>query len=253
MVAIRPEYFYHPAVGVLSPATLGVYTRSIVSAPSAAPAFSSPSQHLDPAVPEMPRHAARKTMSLAKAAVCAVTGEILPTTQMIRFVVTPDLEVVPDFSERLPGKFIWITADRGTIQKAIWRNSFASSAKEAVVVPKDLLDRVEAGLNALCLQSLNLARRAGEFRQGFVKVEELLRAGEAGVYIVASDAKENGREKLERLAKDIPLVDKWTIAELSEAIGEANVVHIALMQGGIARTFLNTVQKLNAIRSDLKR
>jgi predicted RNA-binding protein YlxR (DUF448 family)/ribosomal protein L30E len=249
MVAIRPEYFYHPAVGVLSPATLGIYTRSIVPAPP----LSSPSQQPDPAVSEMPRHAARKTMSLAKAALCAVTEEILPTTQMIRFVITPDLEVVPDFSERLPGKFIWIKADRSVLQKAIWRNSFASSAKEAVIVPKDLLERVDLGLNAMALQSLNLARRAGEFRQGFVKVEELLRSGEAGVYIVASDAKENGREKLERLANGLPIVDMWTIAELSEAIGEANVVHIALMQGGISRTLLNTVQKLNAMRSDLKR
>lgn len=249
-MAIRPEYFYHPAVGVLSPATLGVYARSIVSSPLP---LSSAQPSDNAAVPEMPRHVARKTMSLSKAAVCAVTGEILPTTRMIRFVITPDLKVVPDFSERLPGKFIWITAERGILQKAIWRNSFASSAKEAVTVPKDLLERVEAGLNTSCLQLLNLARRAGEFRQGFVKVEELLRAGESGLYIVASDAKENGREKLERLAKEIPVIDRWTIAELSQAIGETNVVHIALMQGGVARTFLNTVQKLNAMRSDLKR
>lgn len=247
-MAIRPEYFYHPAVGGLSPAVLGSCALSLAVPTS----FSEPS----PMVSEMPSSSTpRKTMSLARTAICAVTGETLPTAGMIRFVVTPEREVIPDLSERLPGRFLWIKAERAPLQKAIWRNTFASVARENVIVPKDLIERTSRALSSLALQSLHLARRAGEFRQGFTKVEESLKAKEAALYIVASDAKENGREKLERLATalEIPVIDIWSVEELSAAIHENNVVHAALLQGGVARSFITIVHKLKAIGPDTTR
>lgn len=201
----------------------------------------------------MPHKPSRKSTWLTRTAPCAVTGQETPVSQMIRFVIAPDKSIVADLSEKLPGPHLWVTADHGVLQKAIWRNSFASATRETVTVSKDLIAQVVAALNRQAFETLSLARRSGSLVQGHAKVEEVLRLKAAGAYVVGSDASENGREKLEKLAKDIPVIDRWSISELSHAIGEENSVHIAMGQGGLTPKLLNIIQKLTALGSDQTR
>lgn len=191
-------------------------------------------------------------MTLARTAACTVTGEIRPLSEMVRFVVAPDGHVTPDLTEKLPGTFIWISADRAALKKAIWRNSFAGAFRATVQIPDNLLEMIEKGLEKLALQNLSMARRAGELVAGFMKVDEALRSGGVAVYVVASDSSENGREKLERLAthREIPVLGLWTSAELSAAIGEQNINHLALKKGGLAQKALELANKLKAVRTD---
>ena len=233
----RPEYFYHPVVGALSPAALGVY----MSRPPS-PSYAEPTQARE----------TRSPMTLSKTASCAVTGEVLPTQQMIRFVIAPDQTVVADLTHKLPGVFLWVKADRAILKKAIWRNSFAAITRQNVQIPDNLLESIENGLSKQAMQTLSLSKRAGELLFGFFKVDEALRSDGCGVYVVAKDAKENGREKLERLAivKNLPVIDFWASSELSAAIGEENVIHIVLANGGLMQKLLEILTKLKAVKSE---
>src|SRR3979411_2733447 len=47
---------------------------------------------------------------------CIVTRERLPKERMIRFVVGPDRQSVPDLTARLPGRGIWLSAARDVIE-----------------------------------------------------------------------------------------------------------------------------------------
>lgn len=235
----RPEYFYHPVVGaqgLYSPATLGLY----MSRPFASSSHAEPER-------------ARIPMTLSKTATCAVTGEILPTNQMIRFVIAPDQSIVADLTQKLPGVFLWVKSDRAILKKAIWRNSFAATTRQTVTIPDNLLETIEFGLTKLAMQTLSMAKRAGELRFGFTKVDEALRSGGCGVYVVAKDAKENGREKVERLAivQNLPVIDTWASSELSAAIGEENVIHIVMAEGGLTQKLLEILTKLKAVKSDI--
>ena len=60
---------------------------------------------------------------------CIATGESAPKAGLIRFVVGPDGGIVPDLGERLPGRGIWVGADRDALQKAVDRKLFARAAK----------------------------------------------------------------------------------------------------------------------------
>ncbi len=79
-----------------------------------------------------------------------------------------------------------------------------------------------------------------------------MRSHIGAVYVVASDAKENGREKVERLAihAELPVIDEWTSAQLSAAIGEENVIHIILAHGGLTQKLLEILTKLKAVKSE---
>lgn len=232
----RPDYFYHPVVGALSPAMLGIYLSRPLSHSSSPPSIEK----------------ARMPMTLSKTATCAVTGNVLPITQMIRFVIAPDGAIIADLTQKLPGVFLWIAADHDVLKKAIWRNSFAASTRQNVKIPENLLESIESGLKKLAMQTLSMAKRAGELRFGFTKADEALRSHTAGVYVVASDAKENGREKLERLAiaQELPVIDMWSSDDLSSAIGEENVIHMVLAYGGLTQKLLEILTKLKAVKSE---
>lgn len=275
MATDRPEYFYHPAVGVISPASLELFRLNAAKAPEVAkiilaqpPAPSLPVHplpamnvdHLAPILPanslmtnpSIPARPSRRAMTLSRTAICVVTGEELPIEDMIRFVITPQNEVMADLAEKLPGEGFYIKADLGTLKKALWRNTFTSVAKDNVTVPDNLIAAIEKGLSKLALETLSMSRRAGQLVMGFAKVEEELKSRISGIYVVANDASDHGRLKLIKLARTLPVLDLWTSEELSVALGEANTNHILVGPGGLSEKLSRLAKKLTAIRTDLK-
>lgn len=278
MAPIRPEFFYHPAVGVVSPTSLGLFAFKsgplVVTSPppviSKTPINKTPAPKplnrvIPPAAAERPildtvspsaiTLKQEQDMSKANSAnlgfeTCIVTGEELPISQMIRFAVDPEGTIVPDLTEKLPGQGFWLKAQKDIVKKAAWRNAFTTANRSPVNVPKDLLEIIELGLLKQSLETMGLARKAGLLTQGFAKVEEVLREDRAVLYIVATDAKDNGREKLERLADaaDIPIIDIWTSSQLSAALGADNAVHVVLTSGGLTDKLLIIAHKLKDIR-----
>ena len=50
---------------------------------------------------------------------CIATGEVQPKRGLIRFAVSPDGIIVPDVLEKLPGRGIWVSADRAALELAV--------------------------------------------------------------------------------------------------------------------------------------
>ena len=49
---------------------------------------------------------------------CIATGEVQPKFGLVRFVVGPDGQIVPDIMGKLPGRGIWVSAERAALEKA---------------------------------------------------------------------------------------------------------------------------------------
>src|SRR4051812_17343271 len=103
---------------------------------------------------------------------CIVTGEVLPEARLLRFVVGPEGEIVPDVAAKLPGRGLWVRAERSAIAQAAAKRLFAKAAKAPVKLDAGLPDRAEACLVERMLAYLGLARRAGELLLGFDQVEK---------------------------------------------------------------------------------
>ena len=50
---------------------------------------------------------------------CIATGETGAPERMIRFVVGPEGDVVPDLARRLPGRGLWVKAERAAVERAV--------------------------------------------------------------------------------------------------------------------------------------
>src|SRR5215469_4754682 len=116
-----------------------------------------------------------------------VSGEVMPEAALIRFVSGPDGTVVPDLGRKLPGRGLWVAADRASVETAARRSLFARAAKAKLVAPPDLADQVERLLIARLLAGLGLARKAGDLTLGFEKSLAAVASGKAAWLIEASD------------------------------------------------------------------
>ena len=174
-----------------------------------------------------------------------MTGCSGPRESMLRFVCAPDGQVIADLAERLPGRGMWLRAEKDVIDQASRKNIFKRTAGGPVTVADNLADRVASQLRARCLNNISLARRAGALIAGYHNVRAA--AGRIGAVIFAADGAANSRAKLEPLANGVPIIDVFTAAELAAAIGREHVVQAAVMPGSMAEQFVRDVQKLTGV------
>jgi hypothetical protein len=181
-----------------------------------------------------------------------VSGKVMVERALVRFVAGPDGAVVPDLSRKLPGRGVWVAADRLSIAAAAKKNLFARSAKAPLSAPRDLADQVQTLLEARLLAGLGLARKAGALTCGYEAVREALGSGKAAVLIEAIDGAEDGRRKILNLFKRSPrpprLVGVFVQAQLGLALGLETVVHTALLAGRTTERWTVDVERLAGFR-----
>jgi hypothetical protein len=185
---------------------------------------------------------------------CIVTGKVRDETHLIRFVVSPDGEVTPDLAAKLPGRGMWVSADRASLEQAVAKNHFSKAAKANVKASADLADRVEKLIARRMTDDLGIARRSGALVCGFDNVvRELDSAKGPAALVEASDGAADGRRKLVGSAKargfHLPLIDVLTCEEISLALGRENVIHAALKSGPLAERLIFEAGRLSGFRN----
>lgn len=177
---------------------------------------------------------------------CIVTGEVQPKSGLIRFVLSPDGVVVPDILEKLPGRGMWVAADKAALDKA-GRGQFSRSAKRPVTVPEGLAEEVDRQLARRLTDLIALARKAGLAVCGFEKVKEALAKGGVRVLLQASDGSVRGKSKL-WTPTGARYFSCLTAEELGLAFGRQSVVHGALATGALSDRVVEEAAKLRGLR-----
>jgi predicted RNA-binding protein YlxR (DUF448 family) len=186
---------------------------------------------------------------------CVATRTVKPVADMIRFVVGPDGEAVPDLKRKLPGRGVWVTATQEALGDAIKRKALARGFKREVRLPADLVVRTEKLLERAVLDALAMASKAGSVVAGFTRVETALAEGQVVAVLHAAEAAPDGVRKLEgarrrRLdAAPIVVIGALTSAQLDLALGRPNVIHAALLAGPPSDTFLARFRRLERFRT----
>ncbi|KAJ57290.1 50S ribosomal protein L7 [Actibacterium mucosum KCTC 23349] len=192
--------------------------------------------------------AARKTKPGEPERRCLATGKVQPKAGLIRFVVSPDGMIVPDLAAKLPGRGIWVSADRSALDKAITKRLFARGAKAQVSVPDGLIDLIEAALTRRVIDGVSLARKAGQAVCGYEKVKGWLLTGEAAYLLQASDGSGRGKSKLSPPDGPGSFIGCLNAGEMGLAFGREHVIHGALAAGGLAKRVVEDAAKLTGVR-----
>jgi predicted RNA-binding protein YlxR (DUF448 family) len=199
-----------------------------------------------------------RTDRSATVRMCAVMRQVRSIDELIRFVVSPAGEVIPDLKRKLPGRGMWISASRRAVAEAVRRHQFSKGFKREVRVSPSLATDTEALLARSAIEALAMAAKAGQVISGFGKVEEALRSRQTQASIQAlihaSDGAADGIRKLDAIvrqnagvndeSRQFPVLTALTSEQLDLALGRSNVVHAALLAGPASKTFLSRSQSL---------
>lgn len=192
--------------------------------------------------------------SRARERLCVVTRAVRPAAELIRFVVGPQGDVVPDIKCRLPGRGVWVTATQDALEDAIKRKAFARGFKRDVRLPADLAAQTGRLLQQAVLDALAMAGKAGLVAAGFAKAAAALEHQDVVALLHAAEASSDGIRKLDaiarrRLSKSIPVIEFLPSAQLDLALSRPNVIHAALLAGPASDTFLSRSRRLERYRT----
>jgi hypothetical protein len=185
---------------------------------------------------------------------CAVTRSVRPIDELIRFVVSPSGDTIPDLKRKLPGRGLWVSASRRAVSEAARRNLFGKGFKRNVRVSPTLAQDTETLLVRAVVEALAMAAKAGVVVSGFTKVETALEQHQARALIHAADGAADGIRKLDAILRqtientdgshEFPVINVLISAQLDLALGRSNVIHAALLAGPTGKTFLSRCQTL---------
>jgi hypothetical protein len=183
---------------------------------------------------------------------CIVSNEVMDEDRLIRFVAGPDGVIFPDLARKLPGRGLWVEAQRGQVELAVRKGAFSRAAKIQAKPPADLADQVEKLLKKRLLDGLGLAKRSGELISGFDRVSDAIGKGKVAWMVEAADGAADGRRKLTskafHAASPPRLIGLFSADELGLALGLDNVIHLAFLAGRGADRWTRDVERLSGFR-----
>ncbi|EJF83172.1 RNA-binding protein [Candidatus Bartonella washoeensis] len=189
---------------------------------------------------------------------CIVTRKNASAKTLIRFVIGPNNQIVPDLKSNLPGRGVWVSSRRSAIEEAIKQKAFNKSFKTDVEVASNLAHIVDTLLLKSALGSLSMARKAGAVVMGATKVDAAIRSGQVVLVLHAKEATKNGKQKIsqaihtiqKKTNQNIKITSLFTSDEMSVAFGANLVMHAGLLNTKAAEAFLKTLHKLITYRDD---
>lgn len=189
---------------------------------------------------------------------CIVTRETLPAETMIRFVAGPDGSVVPDIKRSLPGRGCSVKADRELVEKAVKKNIFARALKKDVKPAADLAQQVDRLLVMQLTGMMNMARKAGQFVSGTMKVDNAVRSGAALAVFHATDAAADGVRKIAQARKawammmdepeEPPAFRLMSYEEMQELMGDNAFIHAVALAGQAGEGVVKRAKLLETYR-----
>ena len=177
---------------------------------------------------------------------CIITGEIADKVALIRFVASPDGQLVADTGNKLGGRGVWVSAVRETINQAISGNQFSRHLKQTVRISDNFLDNLDRRLADQLIARLSMMRKAGVLVAGGGKLRsQALLSG----LLIGDDASPRETQKLisscrpDWIEKGVPSV--W----LGQVSGSTSVAYAGVFQSAsLAERRLETL-----FRTELQR
>lgn len=181
---------------------------------------------------------------------CIVTGEIKEKSQLLRFVLTPDNDIVPDLYKKLPGKGVYVSVSYALLKQAINKNIFARVLKKNIKINKELLQIVENILHKNALNAISLAKKGGITVIGLDKVLTSLKENKLAFLLEACDAGQDGLKKLQNHIIDLPVYRLFNVEDLDKTLDKVNTVYIGFLKAEMSAMVKDNFDRLSLFLQD---
>ena len=165
--------------------------------------------------------------------------------------------MTPDIARKLPGRGVWVSADRKSLEKTIALKSFSRGFKTKAQIDGNLVTLTESLLARRVLGLITMARKAGVMAMGFDQVQSMAREAAIAFRIEAKDGSKDGRSKIRTLSKamnreqdlaDPIVIGCFTAQDIGNALARDSIVHAAIKPSKLAKTLAIEAKRLSGFR-----
>jgi predicted RNA-binding protein YlxR (DUF448 family) len=179
---------------------------------------------------------------------CLGCRETREKNGLIRFVLSPQGEVVPDLDAKLPGRGAYTCISSACLVAAVKQRQFSRAFKCEVIVPppEQMSELIKRLLRERIIGYIGLANRAGKVISGGSMVTDALRSKvKPGLVLVALDVSEAIGEKIVTLAgvHGIACEKVMTKVEFGAILGKAPRSAVAVKSSGFVRQLVQVIER----------
>jgi len=168
---------------------------------------------------------------------CLACRQTLDKGALIRFVLSPQGEVLPDIDSKLPGRGAYTCISELCLRAALKQRQFGRAFKREVLTaaPDEMVELVAGTMRGRILGYIGLANRAGKVVSGGSMVSDAIRgAHKPGLILVAKDVSASIGDKIVLLAAvhGVACIPVMTKDDFGAILGKAPRSAIAIKAGG---------------------
>ncbi|MCL2760983.1 MAG: DUF448 domain-containing protein [Desulfuromonadales bacterium] len=157
--------------------------------------------------------------------------------ELLRFVITPERVLVPDFLGKLPGRGAYTCFNKKCIAEALRLHQFSRSFKGEIIAPAldGLFEQLQLLFIERILSLIALANRAGNVISGSDSIIDGLKKKKIKFLIISKDISVETADRFLSIAEKTGVASYQflTKEELAKPLGKELRVAIALSSGGI--------------------
>ncbi len=180
---------------------------------------------------------------------CVGCRKSLDQDQLVRYVLSPQGEVVVDYRKKLPGRGVYTCFEFDCIETAVKRGQLCRSLRGGDgPSANELWQVLQAQVQCKALDLIGMARKAGQVVSGTRQVLSELQAGkEFGLLVRAADLSPAIAEKVDRAAcrSDVTCFAAFSKELLGSLLGKSERGVVALKYGSLAVAIKNELERLN--------
>ena len=167
---------------------------------------------------------------------------------LIRFVLSPQGEVVPDIESKLPGRGAYTCVSEHCLRTALKQRQFSRAFKREVATgtSDEMVGQVVSIMHERILGYIGLANRAGKVISGGSMVTDAIRSGQKpGLVLLAKDVSASIGDKIELLATvhQIACIQIMDKDDFGAILGKAPRSAIAIKTGGFVVQLKHEIER----------
>lgn len=179
---------------------------------------------------------------------CAGCRKSLDQDLLVRYVLSPQGDIVVDYRRKLPGRGVYTCIDRGCLETAVKRGQLSRSLRHnaspsAGKLWQDLHEQVRCKV----LNLLGMARKSGQAVSGTRQVLLGLQAGcDYGLLVRAVDLSAASAERLDKAAGrcGVAYSALFSKDQLGQLLGKSERGVVALKNGPLAEAVREELERL---------
>ena len=173
-----------------------------------------------------------------------LSGFSIKKDDFIKISLSPDNRLVPDLCDKLPGKSVWLPANKALITDILRKEDLKTYFGVSEILAPDLVFLIEMVLRKKILNSISMTKKAGNLAIGLDTIKTQLMQKKHCLIVVAMGSKSLGNKSFYS-SKNVSIFESLLEQkDLEKSTGKNNVKYVGIFSKNFKKTIQVDLNKL---------